>query len=456
MQMLQKAREEGLSLKQTFYLMLVVSLGMTAGLLLMTFHTLRSFRALSNATNTYIATEAATDELLSASDYLTEEAQCYCVIGSREHLDRYFIEAEVTCRREKAVESMEQYLPDSEALRELKGAMQESVTLMDSEYYAMRLMLEATGDEAIPEAMAQVRLTPEDERLSAAEKKELAERMLHNDAYYTQKNRIRSHLNLCVEELKNSTHDTQAAMENRVHTDLVWISVLIVLQSLGLVMLLTLTTRLGINPILQAVDHIKQDQSLPIMGAHEFRYLAGTYNKMYAAYKRSIENLSYKASHDELTGVYNRAGYDLIKRSVDPRTTAFLLFDADHFKRINDRQGHEVGDRALIKLADTLRANFRADDYICRIGGDEFVVLMAHVDENSHDLLERKVDQINRDLARTDDGLPPLSVSVGISFCREKEKVQEVFHEADLALYYVKENGKKGCCFYNSGLKRIG
>ena len=54
-----------------------------------------------------------------------------------------------------------------------------------------------------------------------------------------------------------------------------------------------------------------------------------SYNNMYSAYKKSIDDLSYKASHDELTGVYNRSGYDLLRHTVDLATTAFLLFDAD-------------------------------------------------------------------------------------------------------------------------------
>ena len=456
MRLFQKAKEEGLSLKETFYLMLVISLAVTTGLLLMTFQTFRSFHALSNATDIYIAMEDEAENLLFASDYLTEEAQCYTVIGEREHLNNYFTEAVETRRREQAVESMEHYLPDSVALKELKNAMQESVALMDSEYYAMRLILEANGDTDIPAPMADVTLTAEDAALSPEAKKGLAELMMHDQTYYSQKNRIRSHLSLCVEELKSSTHSTQEAMELRMHEDLVWITVLIVMQSLGLILMLCLTTKLGINPLLQAVDHIKQDQSLPITGAHEFRYLADTYNKMYSAYKRSIENLSYKASHDELTGLYNRSGYDLLKHSVDPKSTAFLLFDVDFFKLVNDNNGHATGDKALIRIATTLRKNFRADDYICRIGGDEFVVLMVHVDKRSSYLIEHKVKQINQDLARSEDGVPPLSVSVGVSFCRETENVQEIFHEADLALYHVKENGKKGCCFYDNSLKKTG
>ena len=453
MHFIKKAREEGLPLRVTYIVMLILSIGISLILLVMAYRTIRSFHALSEATDRFILLDEAASDLINASDYLTEEVQCYTVLGDRTHLDNYFDEAERVRRRDQSVATMEEQLPETLALKELKGAMEESVSLMDREYYAMRLMLDAAGDTDIPEALQGVTLRDEDQRLSAAEKKALAERMVHDKTYYAQKNMIRSHLSRCLEELKNGTHGTQDAMEKRMLRDLLRVAALIVTQSVVIILMLWLTTSLGINPLLRAVEHIKHDQSLPIMGAHEFRYLADTYNKMYAAYKRSIENLSYKASHDELTGVYNRAGYDLIKQSVDLSSTAFLLFDADKFKWVNDTRGHQVGDLVLKKIAATIRRYFREDDYVFRIGGDEFVVLMVHVGANVKPLIEKKVRQINEDLENDADGLPPISVSVGAALCRTKGSVQDMSREADIALYQVKDNGRRGCAFYGEGMR---
>lgn len=456
MNIVKKAKEEGLPLRVTYLIMLTLSIGISVILLLMTYRTIRSFHALSAAMDSYISLDASANQLLAASDYLTEEVQCYTVMDDRIHLDNYFNEAEQTRRRDKAVAAVEEQLPDTKALEELKSAMRESVALMEREYYAMRLILEANRDTDIPEALRDVTLDEADLRLSSMQKKLLAERMVHDSTYYGQKNIIRSHLKECLEELKSGAHNTQVRMEARMHLNLILVAVLIVVQTVVVITMLWLTTSLGINPLLRAVEHIKHDQSLPIIGAHEFRYLANTYNKMYTAYKRSIENLSYKASHDELTGVYNRAGYDLIKQSVDLGTTAFLLFDADRFKTINDRYGHEVGDLVLQRIAGTLRCNFRADDYVCRIGGDEFVVMMVHVDENVRTLIENKVEQINRDLEKAENGLPPISVSAGVSLCRMEGTAQDMFHDADIALYHVKDNGRKGCSFYEESMRPRG
>ncbi len=455
LKLLDKAKNEGLSLRITFIMMLVFSVSITIILLISTYGTIKSFHALSDATDTYINLQDAASSLMDASDLLTEEAQCYSVVGTRNHLDNYFNEADNTKRREQAVEVMEQQLPESEALAELKGAMQESYTLMEKEFYAMKLILEAQNDPDVPDALQRVELSAEDRALSAEGKQRRAEVILHDKGYYAQKNMIRMHLSNCIEQLKNGTHGTQLETQKALSNDLILITVMIIIQSLSIVLILFLTTRLGINPLLRAVERINHDESLPIMGAYEFRYLARTYNKMYSAYKRSIKNLSFKASHDELTGVYNRAGYDLIKQSVDLSTSAFLLFDVDHFKSINDTYGHETGDRALQKLASSIKQNFRADDYICRIGGDEFVVIMVHVNSDSRPLIENKVLTINRNLQQDSD-LPPFTVSVGVSLCSSSKDALQVFHEADVALYHVKDGGRNGICFYTPGIEKTG
>jgi len=454
MNLIKKAKQEGLSLRVTFALMLAVSIAITIILLVTTYSTIQSFYALSRATDTYIELEDAASSLMSASDYLTEEAQAYTVMMERAHLDHYFHETEEARRRETALQIMAEKAPDSAALKDLEAAMSESVELMEREYYAMRLILDVTEDPDIPERLKTVELSMHDRALSNAGKKTAAQQLVHDAGYYEKKNEIRSSLSACVEELKKGTHGTEEETARKLRTDLRWITVMIIMQSAGIILILWLTTKLGINPLLIAVEHIKKDQSLPIIGANEFRYLAGTYNKMYAAYKRSIENLSYKASHDELTGVYNRASYDLIKESVDLSTTAFLLIDADHFKAVNDSCGHADGDAVLKKIAAVLKRSFRSDDYICRIGGDEFVVMMVHVDKDVRPLIEQKIRQINKELSDTSDGLPPITISAGISLCRSDENAVEVFHEADIALYHVKDHGRNGCCFYDQSLSQ--
>ena len=453
MQTLEEKKEKGLSLKTASIIMMTISLVITIVLLFAGIRTFLSFREMEQSTDNYIKMEEAANELMVASDYLTDEVQCYVVMGNRIHMENYFTEAEVTRRREHAISVMEETMPDSPALIQLKEGMAESLALMEREYYAMKLMLSALSETDLPEALEKVTLTENDQIKSPEEKIALAQQMVHDTAYYEQKSRIRYNMTECINTLKSGTLGAQQEMEDKADRELVWMVILVFIQSAAMIAMMWLTTNLGVNPVLRAVDHIKKDQQLPIIGASEFRYLAGTYNMMYSAYKKSIENLSFMASHDELTGVYNRAGYDLIQSSLDLRSTAMLLFDADQFKNINDQFGHETGDRVLKKIANALKRNFRSDDYICRIGGDEFVVFMVHTNDRPEQLITRKVIKINQDLDEETDDLPKVTLSAGVSFNPEGEDPAEMFRQADIALYYVKEHGRDGCCFYSDALK---
>ena len=166
-----------------------------------------------------------------------------------------------------------------------------------------------------------------------------------------------------------------------------------------------------------------------------------------AFYKKDLERLSYQASHDELTGLYNRFGYDFIISEMELSSTYLLMVDVDDFKTINDNYGHEVGDKVLIKIANTLRTNFRSDDCVCRIGGDEFVVVMVQAHTGLRALVRSKIEKINRELADTSDGLPPISISVGITFGSEASDAIELLKLADFAMYELKREGKQGYRF---------
>ena len=453
MSLRKKGAGRGVSLRRFSFLMLFVSLVIMAILLVTTFRTVNAFHNLSEATNDYIELAAAADNLMEASDYLTEEVQRYTVICDRTHLENYFREAEEDRRREQALTVMFKNVPNSPALGQLQAAMNESMELMKREYYAMRLVLDASGSDDIPEVLKDVELDAEDRALTPEEKIDKASLLTHDSGYYTQKSRIRADMQECVDTLKKSTQQVREEMEVRTRRSLTWMIVLIVLQSICVFKFLWITTRLGVRPLLSAVTHIRRDEQLPVTGAQEFRYLADTYNKMYHTYKKNIESLSFKASHDGLTGVYNRAGYELIKDSVDLATTALLILDVNFFKEINDTSGHETGDEALKKVGRVLTENFRSVDYICRIGGDEFTVFMVNLKDSPEELIRRKVDQINEALADTSDGSPAVSMSVGIAIGDGETDSQELFRRADTALYYVKENGRNGCCFYEKGMK---
>ncbi len=164
--------------------------------------------------------------------------------------------------------------------------------------------------------------------------------------------------------------------------------------------------------------------------------------------KSSLARLDYKASHDELTGVLNRAGYELLLSGIDSENTFMIMLDVDNFKTINDTCGHETGDRVLVRLARVLKKHFRSEDYVCRIGGDEFVVFMVHTEKTQYDLVAAKIEGISRELFESKDGLPSVTISVGIAHGSEFPDAAAWFEEADEAMYRAKQRGKHSSAFF--------
>ncbi|MBR0218029.1 MAG: diguanylate cyclase [Clostridia bacterium] len=165
--------------------------------------------------------------------------------------------------------------------------------------------------------------------------------------------------------------------------------------------------------------------------------------------QKTLRREIHKAMHDSLTGLYNRAGYDLLINSLDLKTTYLLLIDLDCFKAVNDTYGHETGDKVLKKTAEIITSSFRADDCACRIGGDEFVVFMVRTGEQQKQQIINRVNQMNDILGKAEDGLPAVSISVGVAHGRNAANADELFEHADQALYQTKHRGKKGYTFYS-------
>jgi two-component system cell cycle response regulator len=153
---------------------------------------------------------------------------------------------------------------------------------------------------------------------------------------------------------------------------------------------------------------------------------------------------------DDLTGLYNRRGFSdlgeqylkLARRSGRGVTMVYL--DLDRFKTINDSLGHHVGDRALLKVSDILRATFRRSDIIARLGGDEFGVLLLEAADESAELL---VERLRERFADFNESSPePFQLAVSIGMARHdddpKVRLEDMVTEADAAMYREK-HGKR-------------
>ena len=443
-----KKNDNGISLR-TIHIWLIVTMVVMSGIVVIaTVRLTNTFMRLAQAEEQHTELQKAAHELMDASDYLTEQVQRFTINGDRRFMDQYFTEAFESNRREEAIARMDIDETTTAAVEQLKEAMSHSISLMNQEYYAMRLVVEAKGYEDYPEILDTVVISATDEALSSEDKIRRATELVLSDGYYDQKDQIRKGMRDSLAEVDKLMSVIKDKELDMLHKELNFVRIVLVLQVISILIMVRLTSILGIHPVLKAVDNIKSDSPIPEMGANEFKYLAQAYNKMYAKYKSSLENLNFKASHDELTGAYNRAGYDLLLSGIDLSTTYMMLLDVDNFKSINDNYGHEVGDKVLIKLVNVLNSVFRDDDCICRIGGDEFVVFMVHSSGIPRRLIESKINQINEELENTNDGLPPISISVGIVNGKDVKDTEHLFERTDAAMYESKKRGKHTYTFY--------
>ena len=173
------------------------------------------------------------------------------------------------------------------------------------------------------------------------------------------------------------------------------------------------------------------------------------------AQKQLEHKLTEQATYDSLTGLYNRREglnrvgelYELTRRNKMP--LAVLMLDVDHFKRVNDQYGHQIGDRALQFIADTLRKTSRQSDILVRYGGEEFLLFLPNVAEgDAVTFAERyRTTLAEKSMSLSKDQQLHLTVSIGIS-CYMQQSLTELIHEADIALYEAKSRDRNNVCSY--------
>lgn len=177
----------------------------------------------------------------------------------------------------------------------------------------------------------------------------------------------------------------------------------------------------------------------------------------FMARKSAEQNLRFVASHDPLTGLFNRNMFNerlqqaLAQAARFERSLSLLFIDLDGFKLINDTLGHNAGDALLAELATRLRASLREGDVIGRMGGDEFVVLIEEFQEASQvaEVAKKALDTATRPFVLQGRECQ-VTASIGISIYPEDGRdAQTLLKNADIAMYLVKQQGKNSFRFYS-------
>lgn len=375
------------------------------------------FFAMNESTEQYIQAEKAVQQFEKGTDYLTEQVRMYVMTGDTSYMDAYFVESNQVKSREKALDIFKNYFDRTSSFSSLKAALDSSLELMTTEYYAMRLVCEANDvlQSSWPDEIKAVELSKEDEKLSDDEKIEKAQHLVTEKTYQEMKDIITEEVTNCEVKLIRQTRHYQGKTMTIFSSMYSKLQIGIVLMVLLMISSYVMMRRLIVKPLISYDESIKLGEILPVIGAVELQNLAVTYNEIYVANKE---------------------------------TEKLILVDVDVFKAVNDTFGHGIGDQILRKVASVLKKQFRNIDYVCRIGGDEFAVIMVNSASDKRCTIQKKIEEANEELSNPTDSLPAVSLSVGVAFSDRKNPKGSISNDADTALYYIKEHGRHNCGFY--------
>ena len=157
-------------------------------------------------------------------------------------------------------------------------------------------------------------------------------------------------------------------------------------------------------------------------------------------------NLHKKTIHDKLTGAFNREYFEQKYKSLideyakNDQKFALAIFDIDHFKRVNDNYGHDVGDRVLVQIVEAVDKFSREEDHFIRWGGEEFIMILGVKSTFS---LEKMLENLKESIQKYDfDTVGTITCSIGASLYKDNEDIETTIKRSDDALYYSKRTGR--------------
>jgi diguanylate cyclase (GGDEF)-like protein len=198
-------------------------------------------------------------------------------------------------------------------------------------------------------------------------------------------------------------------------------------------------------------DPNRPGASLPVLMAAVGLSLAALLGALVLTWSRNerMRELQRQAGEDALTGLKNRRRFEEDLRTEMARSRrggvegALLTIDLDNFKQVNDTLGHPIGDRVIEEIAGVLRGRTRETDVLARLGGDEFAVVLPRCDTVEARSVAEAIATAVREHVPRQDGVPPITASIGIAmFDGKQASLETVVSEADAAMYLAKDAGR--------------
>ena len=180
--------------------------------------------------------------------------------------------------------------------------------------------------------------------------------------------------------------------------------------------------------------------------------IAKDITKEYLARKK----VTHIAKHDTLTGISNRLHLEELMQNLIASSEkyshefAFLFLDLDHFKEVNDKYGHDIGDQLLQAVTKRLKQHIREDDIFARIGGDEFILVFSNLNKKVLKTLLNKILNLMREPWEIQKHKLNISTSIGVAlYPKDATTTKDIMKYADIAMYKAKKLGRNNYSFFN-------
>ena len=279
---------------------IVIALILTVVFVVILHYGKNEVKRFEDATDQYIVCENAARQLQDGSDYLTEQVRLYAMTGERNYLDQYFEEADVTKRREQALESLKKYFDKTEAFQSLQQAMEDSKELMLTEYHSLKLVATVMGEKDIPAELEQLDLPEEEKQLSQKEKLEKAQKLVSNNEYRNTRGTIMKEVSGCLDQLLEKTKNRQQRA-NTIFSDMyLKLEIAIMILVILLLSICIIVRKLIVVPLVYYNKSIMEGEIFPVIGAAELQKWAETYNKIFKENEETQRLICHQAEHDAI------------------------------------------------------------------------------------------------------------------------------------------------------------
>ena len=275
-----------------------------------------------------------------------------------------------------------------------------------------------------------------------------------------------------VDKINNQLRDLEAYIHKNVDTDVNYYSqlaqthryLLLFVAFVAVLLVFTiiwLSNHFVFKPLAVLANALRAESSgknpldIPASRILETRDLVDAFIDMRHQVRLRQNELEYRALHDGLTSLPNRAllmdhiQHDLTIAKREGQNLGLMFIDLDRFKEINDTLGHLVGDKVLIEVGNRFLANLRDSDTVARLGGDEFAILMPNTDAQGVQIIVQTIlESLNEPVSINEMQLH-VNASIGIAlYPQHGEDAQTLMQHADVAMYEAKQN-QSGSCIYN-------